>query len=641
MRARQGALLVLLCYQQQQSHRYPVAAASNPTTVAAARTGSAALDDGPVAVHVPVRTSGSGSATINSTTNSSDGTLGVAPSRRVGADFQKALFSVRNEAAAPAPPSKGGAVPPFSVLDYGAVGDGKHDDTDAIQRALDAAGAATHGNENPIKHGGDGSLVHPTLVFPAGAYIISRTLYPAGGGASGSKKVRPAHLRGESAELKQVNSSADILFTTSLWRWKISGIHFIGGQNHIHIGNNDTDASFFTITGCLFANASSAAIRTIGPGWWSSDAPDPYFTGTASTQVTVKNSQFYHNQQVAVNWCDQMVFEDIWTEGAPAPNKALFENHDKLFLSRMLGVPESGIVPGSDQRWIDNHNHGATGGQVVARDCRFGGEGGGFTVVVNFASFLCAPAHRSRWLHHPGDYYKDCTPPPGAGALPGGTIAGSSGIILIDSCMVDSLGDHTVAPDRLANVYLEAIPTQLIIRNSWGFAFRPEFVHANESSGMAVVRVSPSVDLDGPQLDLAAKYPGLLRFDIGAENSFIPDGGDGMTDPGLPQQLMPYASGRVLAKGPPTRGVWRRHQTVWASPNASTASIGWQCTASGKPGVWAEIGHLPVAAAAEGTAEPKSVQIVRSLERLAALRQSDVLSEAEFIAAKAHVLGLA
>ena len=288
--------------------------------------------------------------------------------------------------AAPAPPPKpaSGALQAFSVLDFGAVGDGTHDDTDAIQHALEAAGAATRGDSQPVKHGGDQSLIHPTLLFPAGKYVISRTLFPSGGGANRSAPaVRAANLVGQSAELKQINASADILFTTRLWRWSISGIHFVGGRNHIHVGNNDTDTSFFTITGCLFANASSAAIRTIGPGWWSdddgeSDAPDPYFRGTASTQVTVKDSQFYHNEQAVVNWCDQMVLEDIWVEGAPGPRKALFENHDKLFLQRMLGVPESGMVPGSDQRWIDNHNHGSTGGQVVARDCRFGGEGGGF-----------------------------------------------------------------------------------------------------------------------------------------------------------------------------------------------------------------------------------------------------------------------
>jgi hypothetical protein len=321
------------------------------------------------------------------------------------------------------------------------------------------------------------------------------------------------------------------------------------------------------------------------------------------------------------------------------------QNHDKLFLQRMLGVPESGMIPGSDQRWIDNHAHGSTGGQVVARDCRFGGEGGGFTVVLNFASFLCAPAHRSRWLHHPGpppNYYKDSQPPPGTGPLPAGTHAGTSGIIVLDSCMIASDGDHSVAPGRDASIYLEALPAQLIVRNSWGFAFAPRFVRENASAGMAVVRVSPSLNLDGPQLARAAASPGLLRFDIDtADNSFIPDGGGGVADPGLPQQLLPFApaAGRVHGHAP-TRGVWRRHQIVWAKPNSSApAAVGWYCTKSGTPGSWAPIGThgtAATAAAATGAAQ----LLTDSLERLAQLRRAGELSEPEYSAAKAAVLGL-
>jgi hypothetical protein len=95
--------------------------------------------------------------------------------------------------------------------------------------------------------------------------------------------------------------SADILYNPALWRWKVSGLHFVGGRNHIYVGNNDTDKTFVTVSDCLFANASSAAIRTMGPGWWTGEE-GPYFRGTASTQFTIKDSQFYSNEQVVVNW---------------------------------------------------------------------------------------------------------------------------------------------------------------------------------------------------------------------------------------------------------------------------------------------------------------------------------------------------
>jgi hypothetical protein len=86
--------------------------------------------------------------------------------------------------------------------------------------------------------------------------------------------------------------------------------------------------------------------------------------------MTVRNSEFFHNEQVVVNWCDGFTFVDNWVGGCYEPTcgrgKALFENHDTLFITRMLGVPSP--RPGYDQRWIDNVD-----GMVIARDSRFGG----------------------------------------------------------------------------------------------------------------------------------------------------------------------------------------------------------------------------------------------------------------------------
>ena len=63
-----------------------------------------------------------------------------------------------------------------------------------------------------------------------------------------------------------------------------------------------------------------------GPSQYKGDQ----YKGSASTQVTVRDSEFFRNEQVVVNWCDGFSFTDSWVEGCYMPTcskgKALFEN---------------------------------------------------------------------------------------------------------------------------------------------------------------------------------------------------------------------------------------------------------------------------------------------------------------------------
>ena len=207
-------------------------------------------------------------------------------------------------------------------------------------------------------------------------------------------------------------------------------------------------------------------------------------------------------------------------------------------------------------------------------------------------------------------------------------------MILIDSCNVDSHGNH----ERLANIYLEALPAQIIIQNSRGFDFAPHY----ENPAMQLIRVNPKLDLDGPQLDVAAYRPGLLRYEIGTENVFIPDGGSGVTDRGFPQQLWPYVANRVEAEGPPTAGVWRTNQVVWSRPNASAVVLGWRCVAAGRPGRWRPIA-VETQQSSEGrgsddAALTEAERLVQVIRGLAELWRSGAMDEEEFAQAKAAVL---
>lgn len=182
--------------------------------------------------------------------------------------------------------------------------------------------------------------------------------------------------------------------------------------------------------------------------------------------------------------------------------------------------------------------------------CRFGGEGGGITVLVNKASFLSP------------------VPPVGAKTLPNGTqfsgLPQGSTIILerceIDSCepvaqsnspflllplivvtlLALSTADGSargVQPERRSNIWLEQIPSVLIVRDSLGFAYAPSF---GPPANMSMVKVDPLLDLNGPQLAYAAELDNLLTFDIANTNNWFPT-----KYADLPEQLRPWVVGKV------------------------------------------------------------------------------------------------
>jgi len=51
----------------------------------------------------------------------------------------------------------------------------------------------------------------------------------------------------------------------------------------------------------------------------------------------------------------------------------------RLTIENLIGVP---LVGGARLRWIDNY-----GCNLTCKQCRFGGEGGGFTPVYNYAKY--------------------------------------------------------------------------------------------------------------------------------------------------------------------------------------------------------------------------------------------------------------
>lgn len=275
-----------------------------------------------------------------------------------------------------------------------------------------------------------------------------------------------------------------------------------------------------------------------------------------------------------------MSFLDSWVEagcptagdaGGPAcvRGRAVFENYVALTIERMIGVPIPGGasqegMPGYDLRWIDNYSY------LRCVDARFGGEGGGITIVVNRASFL-EPA-----------------PPVAAKALPAETKLSrcpQCSTIILERCEVDSYGSaRDVQPERRSCIWLEQIPSVLIVRDSSGFAYAPSY---GPPANFSLVKMDPRL-IDGPQLAFAAQYERILTFEINENNNWYPS-----TFADLPEPMRPWVVPKVYGDGPPKTGHWRQNQFVTARPIAGNAThppvMGWLCVIGGEPGSWAAI----------------------------------------------------
>ncbi len=342
-----------------------------------------------------------------------------------------------------------------NVKDFGAVGDGATDDTAAIREAFEAA---TRGiiSEQPIE-GRSYVTSLPTVYFPNGKYLLSEPLTPT------------ANMLGEgNAILHQPDPALDIITWDWAWRWRISGFTFLGGRHHLSIGNANIDTGRIVIENCVFHSASGVAVNV--------------HEGSNSTQLTIDDCVMLYCDQALVNYCDMAKIADTWVTTSPdLEGKAVFENHGLLLLEHVLGVPL--VTRENDQRWIDNY------GGVTCRNVRFGGEGAGFTIVVN----------RVRYDHE----YP---------VIPS--------FLIFEACHVYAMGN----PRRKAMIYLEKVPNQIIVRDCNGFPDLP------------AVAVSEGLDLDAHFEDARKRGEACLRFDIGPEQVELR-----LRE--LPQQMRPWQVG--------------------------------------------------------------------------------------------------
>lgn len=143
----------------------------------------------------------------------------------------------------------------IDVKAFGAVGDGKADDTDAIQRAMLAAEAKAQVRRLHFSkgwYGGRNEGAFPEVVFPDGTYRITRALV--------ATKFTAWRGLGK-ATLRQDDPAANILYQDRAYRCHIENMAFEGGRMQVQFGVANTDASRVTLVGCRFSGSSDAAVH--------------------------------------------------------------------------------------------------------------------------------------------------------------------------------------------------------------------------------------------------------------------------------------------------------------------------------------------------------------------------------------------
>lgn len=404
----------------------------------------------------------------------------------------------------------------FSVKDFGAKGDGRTDDTEAIQAAFEAAGKVGWSEQYP---GSTYFISKPVVLFPSGKYLLSDTIQVG------------ANVQGEgTAILSQQAADKDIFSSTFCWRWQLSGLTFVAGRHHLHVGNSNIDTGRIVIEKCVFQKAAGTAVKVR--------------EGSNSTQISIRDCAFIHCDQALVNYCDMAVLADSWISSSPEmKDKAVIENRSgALLLENICGVP--GVERENDQRWIDNYS------TVTARNFRFGGESAGFTTVVNFA---------------PYDHEYPVVPT----------------AVVLDSCDIYSLGN----PERRAAIFCEEVPNQIIVGNCRGLCDLP-VVRVSEK-----LDLNTYFDNAERRRNCLKFVIGEENVEVSDANRQLPEpmrpyqANQVMAD-AEPRSGHWHRGAMVWNRN--REGTWTAQGFVKATTPAEHEPLGWLCAESGKPGVWRE-----------------------------------------------------
>lgn len=243
-----------------------------------------------------------------------------------------------------------------SVKEFGAQGDGKTDDTEAIREAIkyiesqQISKTSFGGFNNKVYIGGV-----PTLYFPFGEYKISQEL----------KLGYYISIIGDNSILFSSKPNNFCAFKGTGWQCHIEGIQFVGFETAIDLNNKNLDIGKIKITNCTFTEVDRGII-----------------IDAQSTLTSITENRFINcSKALIVKSGDKIIFSDNWVTSSKLKglHDAQIINHGTLHFNYNVLVPQPPIQGAVEPAWINNYKN------ISVDGVRQGGEPGSFTLINNFA----------------------------------------------------------------------------------------------------------------------------------------------------------------------------------------------------------------------------------------------------------------
>ncbi len=246
----------------------------------------------------------------------------------------------------------------INVRDFGATGDDSTDDTEAIQRALIAAGQAATPQE---------------VRFPKGSYRTTQVLVVPGS----------VVLQGEPGTYIKGRRYHDLLYVHEARRVAIRGLGFEGGQRQIKVHPASVSLGSVAITDCVFLEGRAFAVECVRLLAPEGDTPlvpyqlagtdPPRFAAQDESKgrlalcpflLRVERCRFTFCKNAVNTTCETTVVDTCSVSTDATMRGGAFRSLGRIELRRVSAVAHP--APGLKQHWVT-----LVDGQAVLRNCTF------------------------------------------------------------------------------------------------------------------------------------------------------------------------------------------------------------------------------------------------------------------------------